>query len=151
MVNAHRCLRMSPSFIDPSEADMYDPLVNILEDDRIPIRVAKIFPDAIRLADGLEIPPNCAFLGGRIFEWSPPKLDHMKLMPNGAGWESWNDDVWALFETVSIKPGTYTLVTREILIFGTGDTVLPVPSRIRSHLHSLGVQVDVQNTVCMPS
>ncbi|EDP44436.1 hypothetical protein MGL_0918 [Malassezia globosa CBS 7966] len=52
-------------------------------------------------------------------------------MPNGKGWEDWTDDVWTIFDITSPKPG---------------NTVLPVPSKIRARLHSMGIQLDVQNT-----
>lgn len=35
---------------------------------------------------------------------------------------------------------------KEVLIFGTGKTVLPLPPSLRSHLNNLGIQVDVQST-----
>lgn len=79
--------------------------MNILEDDSVQIRVAKVTPTSIKLADGLITPPNCIFLDGKVFEWSPPEIDPMKAMPNGSGWEAWDDSIWSLFELVSPKPG----------------------------------------------
>lgn len=35
----------------------------------------------------------------------------------------------------------------EILIFGTGQTVLPPPAKVKNYLNSLGIQVDVQDSV----
>ena len=114
--------------------------LNILEDDSIPIRVSNASKDEIVLTDGLVLPPNCLFLNGHIFTWSTPVVKTMEAMPNGRGWESWTDDIWTIFEVVSPRP--------EILILGTGATVLPVPPRIRSRLNSLGIQIDVQSMVC---
>lgn len=48
---------------------------------------------------------------------------------------------------VSSSALTHDTDASEILIVGTGETVLPVPSRVRSRIHSLGIQLDVQNTV----
>lgn len=113
--------------------------MNILEDDSLPIRAVKVTPTGINLADGLVVPPTCIFHDGKVFVWTPPPVDPMSAMPNGKGWEAWNNDVWSLFELTSPRP--------EILIFGTGNTVLPVPPAIRTYLNSLGIQLDVQNTV----
>ena len=114
--------------------------LNILEDDSIPIRVSNASKDEIVLTDGLVLPPNCLFLNGHIFTWNTPVVKAMEAMPNGRGWESWTDDIFTIFEVVSPRP--------EILILGTGATVLPVPPRIRSRLNSLGIQIDVQSMVC---
>lgn len=87
------------------------PLPNILEDDNIPIRISKVTPNEIILADGLVIPPSCIFLNGKVFLWNPPRIDPMAAMPNGKGWEEWSNDIWALFELVSPRPGMLTLLT----------------------------------------
>ena len=74
----------------------------------------------------------------------------MMAMPTGRGWEKWTSDIWALFEVVSPRPGKFYGLSAdrpEILILGTGNTVLPVPDSIKSYLNSLGIQLDVQNTV----
>lgn len=123
--------------------------MNILEDESLPIRITQVSASGVRLADGQEYPATCIFLDGRAFVWSPPAVDKMKAMPNGLGWEAWNNDLWSIFELTAPRPGTFmALIRLEILIFGTGDVVLPVPTRIKSYLNSLGIQLDVQNTVC---
>ena len=116
----------------------------------MPIRIANVTPTEIKLADGLVVPSTCAFLNGKVFLWTPPPIDPMSAMPNGKGWESWTNDIWMLFELVVPRPGKNVQVslTLEILILGTGNTVLPVPNSIKAHLNSLGIQLDVQNTVC---
>jgi hypothetical protein len=35
----------------------------------------------------------------------------------------------------------------EIIVFGTGKTVLPVPPKIRAHLNKLGIQIEAHDTV----
>jgi uncharacterized protein len=35
----------------------------------------------------------------------------------------------------------------EILLFGTGQTVLPAPKEIRDYISSLGIQLDVMDSV----
>lgn len=38
-------------------------------------------------------------------------------------------------------------LTPEILIFGTGRTVLPAPREVRDYISSLGIQLDVMDSV----
>lgn len=40
-----------------------------------------------------------------------------------------------------------THLTAEILIFGTGRTVLPAPREVRDYISSLGIQLDVMDSV----
>lgn len=37
----------------------------------------------------------------------------------------------------------------EILLFGTGQTVLPAPKEIRDYVSSLGIQLDVMDSVSL--
>ncbi|WFD25403.1 hypothetical protein MNAN1_000366e, partial [Malassezia nana] len=97
--------------------------------------ITQVSASGVKLADGQEYPPTCIFLDGRAFVWSPPAVDKMKAMPNGLGWEAWSNDLWSIFELTAPRPG---------------DVVLPVPTRIKSYLNSLGIQLDVQNTVRFP-
>ena len=39
----------------------------------------------------------------------------------------------------------------EILLFGTGQTVLPAPKEIKDYISSLGIQLDVMDSVCLVS
>ncbi|CAD6893356.1 unnamed protein product [Tilletia controversa] len=78
--------------------------------------------------------------GVTVLMWDAPALEGV-VLPNGKGWEEWVREqgaVWKALELVQPRP--------EILLFGTGKTVLPIPQNIKSYLNSLGVQVDVQNT-----
>ncbi|KAK0544142.1 hypothetical protein OC846_006170 [Tilletia horrida] len=75
-----------------------------------------------------------------VLMWDAPPLEGM-VLPNGKGWEEWisqQDAIWKALEIVQPRP--------EILLFGTGKTVLPLPQQIKSYLNSFGVQVDVQST-----
>ncbi|WFD29494.1 hypothetical protein MSPP1_000503 [Malassezia sp. CBS 17886] len=120
------------------DIDDATPFVNVLEDDSLPIRIAKVTPTKIYLRSGLVLPSTCIFINGKAFVWTPPRIDPQAAMPNGGGWEAWSNDIWTLLEITAPRP--------EILVLGTGDTVLPIPQRIRAYLHSLGIQLDVQNT-----
>ncbi|KAK0535181.1 hypothetical protein OC834_001605 [Tilletia horrida] len=78
--------------------------------------------------------------GVTVLMWDAPVLEGV-VLPNGKGWEGWvaeQSGVWKALELVQPRP--------EILVFGTGKTVLPLPQSVKSYLNSLGVQVDVQNT-----
>lgn len=39
----------------------------------------------------------------------------------------------------------------EILLLGTGSTVLPPPPELRSYISSLGIQLDVMDSVSTPA
>lgn len=91
---------------------MSNPLFNILEDDTIPIRVANVTEKEIRLTDGLVLPASCIFLNGGAFIWKPPPVDPTQAMPNGRGWEDWNEDAFLLCELVSPRPGKQDAVCR---------------------------------------
>ena len=91
------------------DPDASSPLVNIFEDESVPIRILKVSPNEIHLVNGDVVPSTCVFLHGHPFIWTPPTVDPMTAMPNGKGWEDWTDDVWTIFDITSPKPGSYTL------------------------------------------
>ena len=89
-----------------SDLDASGSFVNINEDDSIPIRILKVSPTEIKLANGDVVPPTCIFLQGQTFVWTPPPVDPMTAMPSGKGWEAWTEDVWSIFDMSMPKPGT---------------------------------------------
>ncbi|KAF8740139.1 hypothetical protein AX14_008554 [Amanita brunnescens Koide BX004] len=106
-------------------------LTNILADEANPppVQVASIADDGIHLADGLAIPGACIFLEGKVFLWDIPQTL----------WDGWGNHHFKLFEIGAPRP--------EILLLGTGKTVSQPPPTIRAHLKSLGIQLDVTDTV----
>lgn len=40
------------------------------------------------------------------------------------------------------------ICTPEIIVFGTGKTVLPPPPQVRAYLNKLGIQIEAHDTVC---
>lgn len=136
---------------------MYDDFFNITgsSSDSF-ITVASTSPSSFTLADGLMLEESVILLNNQVFLWDHPKLNHSYAIPSGLGWEDW-------LGIDSIKPNTKLEVTQkvkdtfqifelvderpEILLFGTGKTVLPPPGPIRSYINSLGIQLDVQSTV----
>ncbi|PWN19783.1 DUF498-domain-containing protein, partial [Microstroma glucosiphilum] len=113
--------------------------------DQIPaLSIESITPERITLSDGLVVTSGLILVNGSCFMWDAPPLDSDKALPSGVGWEEWLqgegrvEEVWKLFEVLEPKP--------EILLFGTGSRVLPLPSKIRTHMAELGIQVDCQSS-----
>lgn len=110
---------------------MYDDFRNILEDsERPPIMVESISETTFKLTDGIILPSSSVFLNGTAFMWDTP--------PPSFSWNGWSKEHFELFELVTPKP--------DILIFGTGRTVLPAPQFLRAYLNSLGIQLDVMDS-----
>jgi len=94
----------------------------------LPVQVRSLGPNGIQLADGLEIPSACIFLEGKVFLWNVPQTL----------WEGWTKEHFQIFDVVVPKP--------EVLLLGTGKSVVQLPLALRNHLSQIGVQVDVMDT-----
>ena len=116
-----------------------------------PVQVRGMTPAGIELHDGLILPSSCIFLDGSVFLWDTP----------WPLWDAWSKEQFEIFEVVVPKPGEKNNTSdnirvdsadslAEILIFGTGKSVLQPPPFIRSYLNSIGIQLDVMNTVSTP-
>ncbi|UZJ51552.1 hypothetical protein CBS101457_000872 [Exobasidium rhododendri] len=93
------------------------------------------------LSDGLVVHTPLILLNKQIMLWDAPDLKptpEKPIMPSGVGWEEWNEELWKVFEVVSPRP--------EIIVFGTGKTVLPPPLKLRAYLNKLGIQVDAHDS-----
>ncbi|THH08812.1 hypothetical protein EW145_g2448 [Phellinidium pouzarii] len=95
-----------------------------------PVQVRGITAAGIELADGLIMPSACVFLDGHVFLWDVPS----------SLWSGWGKERFELFEVVVPKP--------EILILGTGKGVSHPPASIRMYLNSIGIQLDIMDTIC---
>jgi NADH dehydrogenase [ubiquinone] 1 alpha subcomplex assembly factor 3 len=70
-------------------------------------------------------------------------------------WKGWTKERFQVFESVVPRPGEYINLNRcgtkadqaEILLFGTGQTVMPAPKEIKDYISSLGIQLDVMDSV----
>lgn len=112
-----------------------------------PVQVRGATPSGIELHDGLILPSSCIFLDGNVFLWDVPI----------SSWAGWNKEHFEVFEVVVPKPGKsksdsentgiHSLDIAEILILGTGKAASQPPPTIRSYLNSLGIQLDVMDTV----
>jgi hypothetical protein len=58
---------------------------------------------------------------------------------------SYNYIIVYIFNMTEIN--TYFFFFLELLIFGTGKSVVPIPSHIKQHLYGLGIQTEVVDTV----
>ncbi|KZP00229.1 DUF498-domain-containing protein [Calocera viscosa TUFC12733] len=92
--------------------------------------VSKITSSAIELTDGLALRGPVILLNGRAFLWDPPIA--------GGSWKGWGKETWQLFEVVVPRP--------EILLFGTGKSIILPPPSVRTHLNNLGIQLDFMDT-----
>lgn len=82
----------------------------------------------IELSSGLTLTGPCIFLGGKVFLWDVP----LSL------WDKWTPQMLQIFDVVVPKP--------EILIFGTGQRTVQLPSVLRTHLLQTGIQCDMMDT-----
>jgi len=113
----------------PSRFRIYDDFKNLF-DDRPAIEV-KTLTEArgFQFVDGLIVPSACIFFDGCLFLWDAPPA------PKDMRWEGWLPEHFKLFEAVSPRP--------EILLMGTGKSVVPMAPQLRKYLNQLGLQVDV--------
>lgn len=139
---------------------------NILASDDPQLSIHSMGDSTFTLSDGLVSHTPLILLQNQVLLWDAPPLgrdpatgQETVVVPTGQGWEAWTDDVWRLFEVVQPRPGKqiqaflFSVLMNmlvEILIFGTGKTVLPPPPHIKTYLNSLGIQVEAHNTVSGP-
>ncbi|CAG8628194.1 15844_t:CDS:2, partial [Acaulospora colombiana] len=83
----------------------------------------------IELEDGLTLRSSCILTRGKVFLWKTP----------GTPWNGWSAADFELFEVLVPKP--------EILLIGTGKSLLQPPPSIRQYLHQIGVQFEIMDTV----
>ncbi|OAL57467.1 hypothetical protein IQ07DRAFT_638794 [Pyrenochaeta sp. DS3sAY3a] len=84
-------------------------------------------------------------IGGEAFRWRPwlqedaSSNDRMtgKLLNAKHQWHV-RDEAWGLLELVYPKP--------DLLIIGTGPTVVPIAPAVRQYLNGLGIRLEIQDT-----
>ncbi|KAF8165753.1 NADH dehydrogenase 1 alpha subcomplex assembly factor 3 [Crassisporium funariophilum] len=110
---------------------------NFLADDNPPpVQVSSISENGIVLADGLLIPGSCLFLEGKVYLWDVPEIP--KAKGKEERWSGWSEERFQIFDVVTPKP--------EILLLGTGKTLVQPPPFLRPYLSKLGIQLDVMDT-----
>ncbi len=109
-------------------------------------QVKTINAEGINLADGRIIPSSCIFLDGKVFLWQTPETF----------WDGWGTEHFEVFDAVVPKPGKcdgsnstcgLLIFHPEILLLGTGKRLILPPPSIRQYLTSIGIQIDVMDTV----
>ncbi|KAF5322840.1 hypothetical protein D9619_000236 [Psilocybe cf. subviscida] len=126
-----RNLHTTPTLLDRS-------FTNLLADDTPPaVQVSSISTDGIQLADGLLLPGPCIFLEGKVFIWDVANAD-VGSRVRADRWREWNKEHFEILETVAPRP--------EMLILGTGRTIVQPPPFLKDYLISLGIQLDVMDT-----
>ncbi|KAJ9121524.1 hypothetical protein QFC22_002142 [Naganishia vaughanmartiniae] len=106
------------------------------------LAVHKLNDEGFHLSDGLVIPGGVVFLDNRAFLWDVDPVGTDELSGRGR-WkeEGWSKDRFKIFETVVPRP--------EILLFGTGKSALPPPPDIREYISSLGISLDIMDSVSL--
>lgn len=135
---------------------------NLLADDNPPpVQVSSLSDNGIRLADGLLIPGACIFLEGKVYLWDTPELN-TNTRTTQEVWRAWTEEHFQIFDLVTPRPGGFPCsnlilsfyVHRlcwvvEILLLGTGRKLIQRPPFIQAYLGTLGIQLDVMDTVCV--
>jgi NADH dehydrogenase [ubiquinone] 1 alpha subcomplex assembly factor 3 len=147
-----RYLHTTPSLRDRS-------FTNLLADDTPPaVQVMSISTEGIQLADGLLLPGPCLFLEGTVFLWDVANAD-VSSKVRADRWREWNKEHFQILETVTPRPGMSScfilpdvkadleMTHLEMLILGTGKTIVQPPPFLKDYLVSLGIQLDVMDTV----
>ena len=109
--------------------------MNTLDPDPSAIVIRSVSAErGLTLSDGTRIRTAALFINDVAFLWHPPPLADADLR-----WTGWTPDDFAALEIVEPRP--------DVLVVGTGPTLVPMPSNLRAYLSSLGVAVDIQDTV----
>ncbi|KAF9554530.1 hypothetical protein CPC08DRAFT_712809 [Agrocybe pediades] len=109
----------------------------LADDDPPPVQVSSISDAGIQLADGLMIPGPSIFLEGKVFLWDVPHPD-LKSRKAEERWQGWTPERFEIFEAVAPRP--------EMLILGTGKTLVQPPPFLSKYLTGLGIQLEVLDT-----
>lgn len=127
------------------------------------VYVSSVSPAGVELGEpGVVVPGAAILLAGKAFLWN------VALPKEGdSEWRGFGEEVFRVFEVVGPRPGEHQeeemvvtstssreltfrflrLTVAEMLILGTGPTVLHPPPWIRTYFASLGIQLDVMSTV----
>ncbi|KAF8197482.1 NADH dehydrogenase 1 alpha subcomplex assembly factor 3 [Pholiota molesta] len=126
-----RNLHTTPTLRDRS-------FTNLLADDNPPpVQVSSISDAGIQLVDGLVLPGPCIFLEGKVFLWDVPETKAWSKVKEER-WRVWEKGLFEIFEVVVPRP--------EILLLGTGKTLVQPPPFLREYLTTLGIQLEVLDT-----
>jgi len=104
-------------------------LTNLYDEAQAPaLQVRNVSESGIELKDGLVYASACILFGGQSFVWRVPAQP----------WVEWSSEAFEIFSVVSPKP--------ELLLLGTGKSLLLPPPSIREYLRKAGISMDVMDT-----
>lgn len=86
------------------------------------------------LSNNIKIEQPLILLNGSAFLWNPPPRAEGHIPMKG-----WDMDTFKIFDIISPRP--------ELVLFGTGKELAPLPEEIRKYFFKRGMQVDQMNTV----
>ncbi|CAB4405270.1 unnamed protein product [Rhizophagus irregularis] len=96
--------------------------------------LSRLTNDGFITSNEIEVKGPVILLNGDLIMWDVPQGDHGK----GSVFNNWTTDFLKVFEVIKPRP--------ELLIFGTGKSVVPIPSHIRQYLNGLGIQIEIVDT-----
>jgi uncharacterized protein len=133
--------------------------------------IDRVNDDGFAIA-GMSLKGPMIVLNGKVIMWDVsqwavggPTIENEELggeKIEGGIFEGWTTDVLKVFEVLEGPPGGWTLCLvdefgessserqpspTEFLVFGTGAEFSPLPNILRSKLHALGIQLEIQKTV----
>lgn len=95
---------------------------NIITSNEPHLSIHSMGTSTFTLSDGLVAHTPIILLNKQVFLWDAPDLSSSEagkpIMPNGVGWEAWNDDLWKVFEVVSPRPGEFAWQSKAVVLDG---------------------------------
>ncbi|CAG8576336.1 6839_t:CDS:2 [Paraglomus brasilianum] len=92
--------------------------------------VKQIRDDGFLLSTGVRLFGPVILLNGDVFLWDVPQNSKLS--------DEWNVDFMKIFDVIVPKP--------ELLIIGTGKSIVPIAPKIRQYIHKLGMQIEILDT-----
>ncbi|CAG8457994.1 9818_t:CDS:2 [Paraglomus occultum] len=92
--------------------------------------VKQIRDDGFLLSSNVRLFGPVILLNGDVFLWDVPQNSKLS--------DEWNVDFMKIFEVIVPKP--------ELLIVGTGKSIVPIAPKIRQYIHKLGMQIEILDT-----
>ncbi|GBB97248.1 hypothetical protein RclHR1_02950007 [Rhizophagus clarus] len=100
--------------------------------------VSRLTNDGFITNNEIEVKGPVISLNGELIMWDVPQgLGHGKGGDGGV-FNNWTSNFLKVFEVITPRP--------ELLIFGTGKSLVPIPSHIKQYLNGLGIQIEVVDT-----
>lgn len=123
-------------------------LTSVLSDTNA-LQIQSVGKSGVTFSDGKICKGPVMIIDNKVFLWK---------VPSPTAPFNWGDaipkDAFKVFETLTPRPGEFLalkcslyLSYLEILLLGTGKHMLPPPPSFNKYLNSLGIQVDVIDTV----